>query len=76
MSRHRSKKEIRDAIDLFESAYYVVPTYDAETGTTSYTTKECPVFTNVRNIKGQYKDYQPGEVKIYTTEEIKEYEDD
>ena len=75
MKKRHIQKEIDDAIDLFESAHNITPSYDGETGNTSYTTTPTKTFLNVRRVKKRHADYQPGTVKVYTPEEIKEYED-
>ena len=75
MKKRHIQKEIDDAIDLFESAHNITPSYDSETGNVSFTTTPNKTFLNVRKVKKRYGDYQPGAVKVYTPEEIKEYED-
>lgn len=69
----KGQKEIDDAIELFESAYYVVPSHDAETGGTRYHNAEVPKYRSVRRLKRRQRDYQPGPVKVYTAEEIADY---
>lgn len=75
MSRKKVDREIGDAIELFESSYYVIPSHDSETGNTRYTTgQQPPSFTNLRKLKQRRDDYRPGKVKVYTEQEIEEYE--
>lgn len=66
--------DIGDAIELFESAYHIVPSYDSETGNTSITKPDAPKFRTIRRLKQASPDYRTGAVKVYTAEEIKEYE--
>lgn len=66
-------KEIDDAIELFESAYYVVPSYDSESGGTVRNTPEAPAFRSVRRLKRMHADYRHGPIKIYTKQEVAEY---
>ena len=66
-------KEIDDAIALFESGYYIVPSHDSETGGTRYHSGDPPKFRSIRRLKRRRRDYQPGPVKVYTTEEIEDY---
>ena len=73
MSKDRMNKEIDDAIELFESAHYVIPSYDAEMGSTRYSNSEVPSFRSIRKLKRTHSDYRPGIVKVYTAEEIEEY---
>lgn len=67
--------DIGDAIELFESSYYLTLSHDSETGNTSITKPEPPKFRNIRRLKQAKPDYRAGPVKMYTAEEIKEYED-
>ena len=69
----KALKEIGDAIELFESAYNVVPSYDSETGNTSFNDRKRIQFTSVRKLKGKRADYRPGPVKVYTEQEIEDY---
>jgi len=70
----KAQKEINDAVVLFEQAYYVVPCYDNETGNTEINIRPCPSFTSVRRLKGRRADYRPGKVKVYTEQEVRQYE--
>lgn len=69
-------KEIDDAIEYFESTYYIVPSHDHEVGATKYSNREAPLFRNVRILKRRHSDYRPGPIKVYTKQEIEEYERD
>ena len=69
-----NQNEIDDAVEYFESSYYVVPSFDAEVGSTKYSKREAPLFRNIRILKGKRSDYRPGPVKVYSRQEIKEYE--
>ena len=73
MLKKNIQREIDDAIELFESAHNVTPTYDSETGNVGYTRNERVSFTSVRSLKRRRSDYRPGPVKIYTAEEIDKY---
>lgn len=73
MSKDRMNKEIDDAIELFESAHYIIPSHDAETGGTRYSNAEVPRFRSIRRLKRRHSDYRPGKVKVYTAEEIEDY---
>jgi len=73
MKRDPVQKEIDDAIELFESAYYIVPSYDSETGNINHSNTQVPNFASIRKLKARRADYRPGPVKVYTTEEIRDY---
>ena len=73
MKRDPVQKEIDDAIELFESSFYVVPEHDSERGYTSYNVSSAPAFRSIRRLKARRADYRPGPVKVYTTEEIRDY---
>lgn len=74
MNRKKVDREIGDAIELFESAHYIVPSHDSEAGHTRYTRPDPPTFRSVRRLKQRHSDYRAGPVKVYTREEIEEYE--
>lgn len=73
--KKRKTNDIQEAIDVFESGYYTQPNYDAANGKVSYTKAEAPVFRSVRRLKMSRPDYKYGPVRVYTEQEIKEYED-
>ena len=75
MKKTLMDKELDEAVELFESAHYVVPNHDSETGSTQYNHANRPTFRSIRKLKRRYSDYQAGPVKVYTKQEIKEYED-
>ena len=66
--------EIEDAIEYFESAYSVGCTYNSETGAVSYSKVPHQLYRNIRRLKRSRPDYRAGKVKVYTREEIEEYE--
>ena len=67
--------DIGDAVELFESSYYLTLSHDSETGSTSITKSEPPKFRNIRRLKQASPDYRAGPVKIWSDEEIKAYTD-
>lgn len=71
--KDRGQKGIDDAIELFESAHYIVPTHDVETGDTVYAHAPSPRFSSVRRVKRARPDYRPGPVKVYTEQEVEDY---
>ena len=73
MLKKNIQREIDDAIELFESAHNITPTYDSETGTTGYSTNQRITYSSVVKLKRKREDYRPGPIKIYTAEEIDEY---
>lgn len=73
MKKIQVDKELDDAVELFESAHYLVPIYDAESGNTNFTNTRSTSFRNIRRLKRGRADYQPGPIKDYTEQEIEDY---
>ena len=73
MLKKNIQREIDDAIELFESAHNITPTYDSETANTGYTSNQRIVYRSVVALKRKSADYRPGPVKHYTTQEIEDY---
>ena len=70
----KGQQNIDEALLMFEQSYYTVPEHDAESGFTKQRKPVPPTFKTVRKLKQRNPDYRPGEVKVYTKEEIDEYE--
>ena len=73
MLKKNIQREIDDALELFESAHNITPTYDSETANTGYTSNQRIVYRSVVALKRKSADYRPGPVKIYTAQEIDDY---
>lgn len=68
-------QELDDAVEYFESSYYILPSFNGNTGATQYNKGSAPLHSNVRKLKRKRADYRPGPVKVYTRAEIEEYEE-
>ncbi len=68
------QENIDEAIQVFEETSYFTVRHNAETGGTEWKKTDPPEFRNITAIKRSFPDYQPGKVRVYTKEEIEEYE--
>jgi hypothetical protein len=67
--------DIKEAIEVFECGYYTQPVFVPADGTTKYVAAPSPSFRSIRRLKMSRSDYKPGKVRVYTEQEVKEYED-